>query len=143
MEQNFLVGRFTIKEFDRMQPLYVLVMPVLEYDESIVDTDFADVREGDFHVITCRTRITGSQGPIECDGAPSEFDEGRFELTSPIPRSYLTEFGLKDDTLPREVTSRWVSDISDYWLCMLVIVIVITIEVIHSVNLEIKVDNDR
>src|SRR5271155_3012412 len=100
MEQNFLVGGL-IKDFDRIPPFYVLIMPVLEYDESIVVTDFAEVCKWDFHGISCRTRITGFQSPFECELAPSQFDEGWFELTTPIGMSHFTEFGFKDDTLPR------------------------------------------
>jgi len=70
MEQNFLIGGL-IKDFDRIPPFYILIMPVLEYDESIVIMDFAEVRKWDFHGISCRTRIIGFQSPFERELAPS------------------------------------------------------------------------
>src|ERR1700685_2301899 len=143
MEQNLLVGRF-IKDFDRIHPPDVGVMPVLEYDESIVDT-FADVRERHFHVISSRTKIPRFQGPLECEGAASQFDKGLFELTSSIRMSYFAEFWLRleDDTFPREVTRCWGFDFSDDRLCMLVIEIGLAIEVVDSFDLKIKVGDDR
>ena len=101
MELNFLVDSSLIKHFDRMLPFVVLVMPILEYDESIIGADFADIRDRDFHVISCRTRIARFQGPIKRELSPSQFDKGRFESTSSIGMSYLAEFGFKDDTLSR------------------------------------------